>query len=63
MKVNKARLDMALARNCMTMKGLQAYVSYYAIKKIAHGGEVKPIVVGQIALALHVDPEELIEEA
>lgn len=62
MKINQARLDMALARNCMMMKDLQEYVSYYAIKKIARGGEVKPIVVGQIARALHVDPEELIEE-
>lgn len=63
MKIYQARLDMALARNCMMMKDLQEYVSYYAIKKIARGGEVKPFAVGQIARALHVDPEELIEEA
>lgn len=26
MKINQARLDMALARNCMMMKDLQEYV-------------------------------------
>ena len=60
MKVNKKRLDLALTRNCMTMKDLQEYLSYYAIKKIARGGEVKPVTVGLIAQALHVDPELLI---
>ncbi len=62
MKICNKKLDMALARNCMTLSKLRRVVSPQTLTRIRGGQEVKPATVGIIAKELGVDPAEIIEE-
>jgi len=62
MKINPYKLDVCLARACMTDRRMREYVSSNTMTKIRRGEEIKPRTVGKIARALGVDPAALIEE-
>lgn len=62
MKLDNRKLEMWLARRCMTLSSLRCEgVSPHTITRIRSGADVKPVTVGKIAKALGVDPAELIE--
>lgn len=62
MKLDNRKLEMWLARRCMTLSSLRCEgVSPQTITRIRSGADVKPVTVGKIAKALGVDPAELIE--
>lgn len=60
MKIDTARLDLVLARRCMSKAELRDGTSPQTLKRIYRGAEVKPKTVGRIASALGVDPAEII---
>ena len=62
MKISIERLNLELARKCMTTHHLRKAVSPQTIVKIRNGFEVNPATVGRIAKALEVDPSEIIEQ-
>lgn len=62
MKVSKHRLDIILAKKCMSMSNLKPTVSPQTLKRIGRGEELLPKTVGKIARALGVDVVEIIEE-
>ena len=65
MKINIQKLDVAMARACMTGKELQkqAEISDVSLAKIRGGTqEPRPSTVGRIARALGVDVEAIVEE-
>ena len=61
MKVNVAKLDLALARRCKTMRDLREGVSPQTLTRVKRGEEINPRTLGRIANCLGVDPSELIE--
>ena len=62
-KIDNQKLDLALARRCLNMRDLrrEKNVSQQTLTRIRHGEEVLPKTVGCIAMALGVDPEEIVE--
>lgn len=64
MKVNKQKLDLAMARACMTSAELPeaAGIPRPTVQNAVVGKSVRPATVGKIAKALGVDPIEIIEE-
>ena len=66
MKINKTKLELGMAKACLTPQELaeQAGVSIQTLDKIK-GGKVssRPHTAGRIARALGVDVTELLEEA
>lgn len=63
MKVNRSKLDMALARKCWVISSLRGEgLSPQTLFRIRNGEDVKPVTVGKIAKALGVDPEAIIEK-
>lgn len=66
MKVDAIKLDLAMARACMTGKELQkrAVISDVTLGRIRSGAqEPRPATAGRIAKALGVDVTDLIKEA
>lgn len=62
MKINNGKLEIELARHCMTLSALRSDgLSPQTITRIRNGADVKPVTVGKIAKALGVDPAEIIE--
>lgn len=62
MKINNRKLDLELARRCMTLSALRGNgLSPQTITRIRNGADVQPVTVGKIAKALGVDPAEIIE--
>ena len=62
MQINKIKLEMALARNCLSISALREKgLSPQTLTRIRNGAEVKPVTVGKIAKALGVDPADIIE--
>lgn len=62
MKINNRKLDIELARRCMTLSALRGDgLSPQTLTRIRNGTDVKPVTVGKIAKALGVDPAEIIE--
>lgn len=63
MKINKQKLQIALATACMTAKELieKSGLSKAATMNAITGKKVKPITVGKIAKALNVPVENLID--
>lgn len=63
MKIDKRKLDLCRAKKCMTTKDLlkEAKVSSVTISKIGTK-ETKALVVGKLARALDVEPEDILAD-
>lgn len=61
MKIDNSKLDVLLARRCMTIADLRKEASSQTLTRIRRGESVKPITAGKIALALGVDVTDIIE--
>lgn len=62
MKISVKRLDLILAKNCMSMSDLKPDVSPQTLKRVRRGEELLPKTVGKIARAIGVDVSEIVEE-
>ena len=64
MKVNRQKLDVALARVCKTMNDLNNIFSMVTLTRLRNDREYKPTAktVGRLAKALNCDGIDLIEE-
>lgn len=64
MKADRAKLELALARACMTPESLTvaAEMPRATVNNVITGRSVRPATLGRIARALGVDPAELIQE-
>lgn len=63
MKVDNARLDITLAKKCLSITELRCKgLSPQTLSRIRHGESVKPKTIGKLAQALGVDPAEIIKE-
>ena len=64
MKVNRKKLELAMARACMTSDDLAnvAGIPRPTVNNAITGRNVRPSTVGHIARALGVDVTEIIEE-
>ncbi len=60
-KIDNSKLDVLLARRCMTIADLRKEASSQTLTRIRRGESVKPITAGKIALALGVDVTDIIE--
>lgn len=65
MKVNREKLQLAMARSCLDTKGLTeaAQLPRPTVNNVICGKGVGPKTLGRIARALDCDPAEIIEEA
>lgn len=65
MKVNRKKLELAMARACMESRDLPAAAGLPrpTVQNAIIGKGVRPATLGRIAKALNVDPAELLEEA
>lgn len=63
MKVNRRKLDLAMARACMNSADLPDATGLPrpTVQNVIVGKSVRPATLGKIAKALNVDPEEIIE--
>ena len=64
MKVNRQKLDVALARECKTMNDLNNIFSMVTLTRLRNDREYQPTTktVGRLAKALNCDVIDLIEE-
>ena len=62
MKIDLDKLNMMLARNCLSLSDLRSGTSPQTLRRICKGEEVKPKTLGRIARALGCDPAELVRE-
>lgn len=64
MKINKQKLDLALARKCWNQRDLRksGSVSAQTILNLNKGKNILPATAGKIAAALGVDVTEIIED-
>lgn len=64
MKVNKEKLNIAIARSCLTITDLakKAKMSKTTVSAVISGENCKPVAIGKIAKALGVDVTEIIEQ-
>ena len=65
MKVDRRKLELAMARACMESRDLPAAAGLPrpTVQNAIIGKGVRPATLGRIAKALNVDPAELLEEA
>jgi hypothetical protein len=65
MKADKKKMELAMARACLGIPEIKAatHMPEPTIKNVLYGRGVRPATLGKIAVALGVDPVELIEEA
>lgn len=63
MKVNKQKIEIAMAKGCMNTFDLcnATKMKYQMFRRIFNGGNCKPATIGRIAAALGVDVTEIIE--
>ena len=61
MKIDTMKLDLQLARRCMSLRDLRESTSPQTLTRIRRGEDVKPKTLGRIAQALNIDPAEIIE--
>lgn len=63
MKANRKKIDIILAKSCMTIKELQkkSDMPMPTLKNAYAGKNVKPATAGKLANALGVDVTEIIE--
>lgn len=67
MKINKSKLELAMARACVTLREVAdaantSSTTIYNIINEKKGKANNPSVVGKIAKALGIDPAEIIEK-
>lgn len=64
MKANREKLELALARACMTSEALTmaARMPRPTVNNVIAGRSVRPATLGRIARALGVDVSEIIEK-
>lgn len=64
MKADRNKLELALARACMTPEGLTAAAEMPrpTVNNVISGRSVRPATLGRIAKALGVDPIEILEQ-
>jgi len=64
MRIDPAKLDLALAKNCMSIVDLRTCCAAATLVKIRHSlhYEVNTKTAGKIAKALNVDVTELLKE-
>lgn len=64
MKVDRKKLELAMARACMESRALPsaARLPRPTVQNAVVGKSVRPATLGRIAKALGVDPGELIQE-
>ena len=63
MKINKRKLIIRLAENCMNLTGLRSNgVAPATLTKVNGGKDVTPATVGRIAKALGCSVTDIIEE-
>lgn len=62
MKVDSAKLDLALARQCKSESDLRNGTSPTTLIRVRQGKELKPRTVGRIAKALGIDVTEILKE-
>jgi DNA-binding Xre family transcriptional regulator len=62
MKIDRRKLDLALARSCKSLVDLRGEFSSATLTKLRNNSdyEVAPKTIGRLARALGVPPEELI---
>lgn len=60
MKIDKGKLDIILAKKCMSLTDLRGKLSAGTLTRI-RSAEVTTKTVGKLAAALGVDPAEIIE--
>lgn len=63
MRIDPKKLELHLARACMSERDLRNGTSPQTFLRIRRGMEVKPKTAGKIALALGVDVTAIIEDA
>lgn len=63
MKISRKKLELAMARSCMTSSELPkaAGIPRPTVQNAVVGKSVRPATIGKIAKALGVDPVEIIE--
>ena len=63
MKVNKKKMQIALARKCMSLSvaAKVAVMPYHSVLNAQKGRGISPVTLGKIARALGVDPEEIVD--
>ena len=64
MKVNRKKLELAMARACMESRDLPvaAGIPRGTVQNVIVGKSVRPATLGRIAKALGVDPVEILKE-
>lgn len=62
MKIDNAKLDMALAKKCINLRSLRADMSAQTLSRIRQGADVRPATLGKLAKALDCDPADIIKE-
>lgn len=62
MIICKSKLDMALARQCKSLRDLRCELAPGTLVKINNGGELRTKTVGKLAAALGVDVADIIKE-
>lgn len=63
MKINLMKLNVAMAKACITINELsnKSNLNYSTLTRIKSGTNANPATIGKIAKALNVSVEELIE--
>lgn len=64
MKVNRKKLELALARACMSTGDLvkKSAMPRPTVNNVITGRDVRPATIGKIARALDVDVTDILEE-
>lgn len=60
MKIDNAKLDMALAKKCINLRSLRADMSVQTLSRIRQGADVRPATLGKLAKALGCDPSDIV---
>lgn len=62
MKVNRKRLEIAMANECLNAYAVseKACIQYQTFRKMLNGCECKPATVGKVAKVLNVKVENLV---
>jgi len=61
-KISKNKLDIALARQCKSLRDLRGDLAPGTLVKINNGDELRAKTVGRLAQLLNCDPAELVQE-
>ena len=62
MKIDNRKLDVLLARRCMSRGGLRKGTSPQTITRIGKGMDIQPKTAGRIARTLGVDVTEILSQ-